>query len=155
MATVIRGSDNFDTSPTVASNVPAFSAKPTTGQDVPNSTWTKVILGTELFDTDSKFADSKFTPTVAGKYQLSCAVVYGDSAGTPQLRLAIHKNGSQLVATTNEYNSTAGYGAVNLSYLAEANTTDYFEIYTYQNRGQATMMYASTTYFTAFKLAGV
>ena len=45
---------------------PAFSAiksSQTTGQT--DATWTKITYDTELLDSDAKFADSRFTPTVA------------------------------------------------------------------------------------------
>ena len=157
MATVIRGSDNFDTSPTVSSNVPAFSAKPSSSQDIPNATWTYVNFGTELADSNNTFntSTSKFTPAVAGMYQLSVAVAYGDGTSGTKIRLALFKSGVEGVQAINDYDSTLGYGIVTLSYLIEANTTDYFQIRTFHQRGQACNLLPSRTFFTGFKLAGV
>ena len=47
-------------------NTPAFMAKIAADQDISNETWTKIVLGTEVYDTDGKFASNRFTPTVAG-----------------------------------------------------------------------------------------
>ena len=51
-------------------NAPAFSAYRLTDQSVTGSTWTKVQLGTEEFDTANAFDSStnyRFTPQVAGE----------------------------------------------------------------------------------------
>tara|TARA_B110001469_G_C9335929_1_gene178549 strand:+ start:27 stop:500 length:474 start_codon:yes stop_codon:yes gene_type:complete len=157
MSSVIRGDDNFDTTPTVSSNVPAFSAKPSTSQDIPNATWTYVDFGTKLADSNNTFntSTSKFTPAVAGMYQLSMAIAYGDGTSGTKIRLALYKNGVEGVQAINDYDSTLGYGIVTLSYLVEANTTDYFQIRTYHSRGQACLVISDRTFFTGFKLAGV
>ena len=56
----------------VAGNGPAFSAYQSTLQSFSSNTVTKVLFQTEEYDTNSNFASSRFTPTVAGYYQLSC-----------------------------------------------------------------------------------
>ena len=155
MASVIRGDDNFDSTPTVSSNVPAFSAKPSSNQDIPNDSSTKLIFGTEILDTHSKFTDSKFTPTVAGLYFLSTTVLFSDGVNSAFIRARIMKNGSELLLNVDQYDSTSGTGVINLSVLVEANTTDYFEIFVRQNRGQPTFVQAAQTRFSGFKLAGV
>jgi hypothetical protein len=77
----------------VAGNGPAFFGYNNTNQTAPTiSTWTKCDLNSELFDTNSNFASSRFTPTVAGYYQINAVVVFG----TPQTSLcamAFYKNG--------------------------------------------------------------
>jgi len=81
MTVVIDGTTGIDaiqngtvSQPKVASGVagtgPAFMAESTVDQSVTSATWTKVTLGNEIFDTDSCFSSSRFTPTVAGYYQL-------------------------------------------------------------------------------------
>ena len=156
MASVIRGDDNFDTEPTLAANVPAFSAKLSTAQDIPDATATKVIFQTEDFDTHGKYDAStgRFTPTIAGKYVITSGFSFGDGVGAAQVRLSIRKNGTDVAVTSNEYNSTAGWGALNTIYIGSADADDYFEIWAYQNRGQATNIGAANSVFSAFKLSG-
>ena len=52
----------------VASNTPAFHAQDATNTSVANSTWTKMSIPTEIFDTDNCYSSSRFTPTTSGKY---------------------------------------------------------------------------------------
>ena len=155
MSSVIRGDGNFDSTPTVSSNVPAFSAKPSSNQDIPDNTYTKLLFGTEIVDTNSKFTDSKFTPTVSGLYFLSTTVLFSDGVGSAFIRARLMKNGSELLVNVDQYDSNSGTGAINLSALVEANTTDYFEIFVRQTRGQPTFVQAAQTRFSGFKLAGV
>ena len=64
-------------------NTPAFSAiksSQTTGQA--DATWTKITYDTELLDTDGKFSDGRFTPTVSGKYFVSLIATVGTSAAS-------------------------------------------------------------------------
>lgn len=54
-------------------NGPAFAAVADGSQTIP-STPTKILLQTERFDTDNCFANSRFTPTVAGYYQFNAGL---------------------------------------------------------------------------------
>jgi len=47
---------------------PAFSAFASTSQTVSSATFTKVIFGSEDYDTNNNFASSTFTPAVAGGF---------------------------------------------------------------------------------------
>jgi hypothetical protein len=66
---------------------PAFSARAATTQSLSNTTYTKVTLGTEEFDTNSNFASSRFTPTVAGYYLITGSVIVQSGASAV---IAIH-----------------------------------------------------------------
>ena len=52
---------------------PTFSAYLNANQNIATSTFTKIALNAELFDTDNNFDTStyRFTPTVAGYYQIN------------------------------------------------------------------------------------
>ena len=57
-----------------ATAAPAFSAYQSTGQTLSSSTWTKIQLQTEEFDTASCYDNAtnyRFTPNVAGYYQVN------------------------------------------------------------------------------------
>jgi hypothetical protein len=60
----------------VAGTGPAVSAYESGNQSISSNVWTKVTLGTEEFDTNNNFASSRFTPTVAGYYQINGSINY-------------------------------------------------------------------------------
>ena len=119
----------------VSGNMPAFSAyQATTGTSLSNGSATKVLFDTEIFDTNNNFASSRFTPTVAGYYQIQGS---WQPASAPLVNMScqIYKNGSAFV---NGIYMTAlvsyfQYYAVALIYLN--GTTDYVEFYAYNNSG--------------------
>jgi hypothetical protein len=135
----------------VSSAMPAFSAYNSTTQSISTATFTKVTLDTELFDTNSNFASSRFTPTVAGYYQIIASVRDGTGGATGQFISNIYKNGSVL-----NQNVVACAGAVGITSVCSAiiymnGSTDYLEQYVYQASGFAMNISASsnTTYFQA------
>jgi len=118
----------------VSGNMPAFRAYASSTQTgVSANVATKVTLGTESFDTNNNFASSRFTPTVAGYYQINGSIeISGSNFGT-YTETMIYKNGS--VVAYNQYN-TAGYASVwntvtaTVSDIVYCNgTTDYIELY--------------------------
>jgi hypothetical protein len=115
-------------------SAPAFSAQ-MNSTSIPNVTWTKVTYGTENFDTNNNFASSRFTPTVAGYYQINANLRYANSIGGTVLQMAIYKNGAMYAYVSNGV-STGVTRALCVSTLLYCNgSTDYIEIYTYQNSG--------------------
>ena len=107
-------------------NGPAFSAYQSSAQSVAASTFTKVLFQTEDFDTNSNFASSTFTPTVAGYYQISAAVL--PSSTTSQTLISIYKNGA--VFKSVNLNGTNLSSTVS-SLVSVNGSTDYVEIYIY------------------------
>ena len=132
----------------VAGNGPAFSAWKYANQTLTNATWTKVILAQENFDTASCFDNStnyRFTPNVAGYYQINFAV-YAGSGQNIAVQGAIYKNGSEWArvnnyATGSYLDDWGVYGSV-LLYLN--GTSDYIELYAWTN-GTSTLDGASTS----------
>ena len=117
----------------VSGNMPAFSAQMTT-TSIPNTTWTKVTYGTENFDTNNNFASSRFTPTIAGYYQINANLRYANSIAGTVLQMAIYKNGALYAYVSNGVQNVTR--ALCVSTLLYCNgSTDYVEIYTYQNSG--------------------
>ena len=83
----------------VSGNQPAFYVTNTNGQNISSATWTKVTLDNELFDTNNNFASSRFTPTVAGYYQINAgAYLYTTGATMTGGTVGIYKNGTQYCA---------------------------------------------------------
>jgi hypothetical protein len=115
-----------DLAANVAGNGPAFSAYQSSAQSVTSTTFTKVLFQTEDFDTNNNFASSTFTPTVAGYYQISAAVL--PSTTTSQTLVSIYKNGTAFKGVT--LNGTNSSSIVS-SLVYFNGSTDYVEIYTY------------------------
>ena len=137
----------------VSGNMPAFSAYPSGNQTISNATFTKVTYDTEEFDTNSNFASSRFTPTVAGYYQVNARVVFNGFA-LSQTILAIYKNGSESKRLGQIPNSTSSSVCPMGSALIYMNgSTDYLEIYIRQDSGTSQTMlgsYAAEAYFQGF-----
>jgi hypothetical protein len=117
----------------VAGNGPAFSAYASGTTSVSNATWTKVNYATEDFDTNNNFASSRFTPTVAGYYQITCSSNLATSNNT---LVSIYKNGASNAAM----NGTGTLALIDsggiISKLIYFNgSSDYVEVYVYQNTG--------------------
>jgi hypothetical protein len=130
----------------LASNLaPAFSAyQSASSQSLTGGAATKVTLDAELFDTNSNFASSRFTPTVAGYYQLSAAVQVG--ASNQEIVAYIRKNNSDVM--TGLDNVTGAYNSTVTGIQYANGTTDYFEVYCYVGGTRSVSNTATNTYFT-------
>ena len=137
----------------VSGNMPAFSAYPTTSVTIPNTTWTKLVLAGEEFDTANAFDNAtnyRFQPTIAGYYQVNGAVGFGFNSGWSVC--AIRKNGSAIKFGSNPAIANANGASPIVSALVYLNgTTDYIELWVYQAQGttQGVISGVDTTYFQA------
>jgi len=114
---------------------PAFSAYLASNQTVSNSTWTKATINTKEFDTNSNYDNTtnyRFTPTVAGYYQVNAAAGFLTSNWTGAA-IAIYKNGSIYKSGGQSSASIAsGFENMTVSCLIYLNgSTDYIELYAY------------------------
>lgn len=134
-------------------SAPAFSAYGNSGTSLINNTDTKIIYDTEEFDTNNNFASSRFTPTVAGYYQLNACVLINLSSGI--LGIMLYKNGSRFRYGVQTINTTL-YAGATFSTLVYANgTTDYFEVYAINSGGTATNLAGQIyNYFNGCLLRG-
>lgn len=136
----------------VLGNAPAFMAYASGATNVASGVWTKIALAVEEFDTSSNFdtGTSRFTPNVAGYYQINGLVnpanYYAYAA------VGLFKNG-----TLYKYGMSAGpsgaEGAYILSTLVYLNgTTDYVELFFQQTSGSTinTGTGAALTHFSGF-----
>ena len=133
---------------------PAFQAVLSSNQNISSSTWTKVQLTNETFDTDNCYDNStnyRFTPTKAGYYQVNGSI-YLDYSGTASTSTSsrIYKNGSLYVGV-NTTTSNTNYGSSPLSTIVYLNgSTDYIELFGWSNGTSAYFQSASNmTYFSA------
>jgi hypothetical protein len=138
-----------------AVNGPAFSAYANSStQTITNGSQQKVLFQTEEFDTNSNFASSTFTPTVAGYYQLNAEVRLDGASGTGEMMIVIWKNGAEYKRGTNQQGTqiAANFWAMQVSSVVYANGTgDYFEIYVQQGSGgSVTVTAVNVPYITWF-----
>jgi hypothetical protein len=127
----------------IAGTGPAFSAWQSVQQTgVSATTWTKVTLTTELFDTNSNYASSRFTPTVAGYYQISGSVTMVSTTNTHYIGCAIYKNGTNYAQATFNLANANYYAQSTISTLVYFNgSTDYVELYSYGTAGGSYNIY--------------
>ena len=126
-----------------AASGPAFRAYPTTDQSIPATTFTKVLFGSETFDTASNFASSTFTPTTAGYYQLNVNL-YMAALTASNDSMQIWKNGSNYQTFHNAYST--GEPSFAMGALMYFNgSTDYAEIYFYKGGSGAGTVVSGTT----------
>jgi hypothetical protein len=136
----------------VSGAMPAFSAYQSSTQILSNATYTKIQLQTEEFDTASAFDSTtnyRFTPQVAGYYQIQGVINYAGSASNIYTTALIYKNGTSFkrVQVYGAYDS--GPIVVALVYLN--GSSDYVELYGYQASGGTvgTTTGVINTYFQA------
>ena len=132
-------------------NTPSFHAYRNSSQTVSSSTWTKIQMDTELFDSDGMYDNStnyRFTPTIAGKYFIyastQCTV-----AATAQYT-AIYKNGSAEVMAHGNGSVAA---TINCQAIIDFNgSTDYVEAYSYCQGATTSTHAKERVFFGGFKI---
>lgn len=115
----------------VAGTGPAFSAYLGSSQTITSTTYTKVQLNTERFDTNNNFdptTNYRFTPTVAGYYQINYSVYGVATVSMTSIIGALYKNGA--VYEYGVIASVTGNQQYSTSTLVSMNgSTDYLELY--------------------------
>ena len=106
---------------------PAFSAYAAAGTGIPSGAETKVLFGTEEFDTNGSYntALSRWTPGVAGHYLIEATVSF-PAPTIVDMQALIRQNNINVAV------GVAGtLGAVNVSRILKLSATDYVEIFVY------------------------
>jgi hypothetical protein len=132
----------------ISGNMPAFSAYQAnaTNTSVPSATFTKITLDAEEFDTANCFASSRFTPNVAGYYQINGNIQINNSSTSYNGIVSIFKNGSRY-KDGNYAPLTSFSSFLSVSCLVYLNgSTDYVELYGYQNSGGTLTSNGGQTY---------
>lgn len=137
----------------VSGNMPAFGAYMSANQSLSSGN-TKIAFDTEAFDTNSNFntANYRFTPTVAGYYQINgCVYLSGTLMLYGSVRL--FKNGSQykvgslIIPTTGTQTDCFS----NVSDVVYMNgSTDYLELYAYTSYSGSIVIVGGSTALTYF-----
>jgi len=137
------------TGSTFAGTGPAFSAYQSSAQSISANTFTIINLQTEVFDTNNNFASNRFTPTVAGYYQINASL----NTTTPlsssiYFNIYIVKNGTQYTLVQG-YPSPANYFGVTSSTVVYLNgSTDYIEMGTQSNSAYTVQADSKTTFLS-------
>lgn len=135
----------------VAGTGPAFSAYPSSGQSLSGGTHTKVLFQTEEFDTASCYdtSNSRFTPNVAGYYQINGRV--RPNATNGEAEITLYKNGSSFKTGSNVNLSSGTQNGTVGSFLVYMNgTTDYLEVYIYLTNSSTSTSASTSTYFQGY-----
>ena len=126
----------------VTTKVFGFSAYLSTGKTINNGTWTEVdATWTERWDTDSKFASGRFTPTIQGIYLCGYSSEIDEIDDGEVFLAMIRKNGTSTNGTdmyaysTHHAAKTDGTESVNASSLVQLDTDDYVSFWAYHNSG--------------------
>ena len=129
-STFLRGDNSWASAG--GNNTPSFCAYASAVQNINHATATKVTLGGEEIDSDGKFADSRFTPTVAGTYFIIATLGTND-AELDRTECHIYMNGTSVTKS-----SCGGSGSAQLDNMTVTNsclitldTDDYIELYAY------------------------
>jgi hypothetical protein len=143
------------TGSTFAGTGPAFSASSTTSLTLTSGVWYKVIFNQENFDTNNNYdptTNYRFTPTVAGYYQINSCVAGDAVTNTNIWTMAIAKNGTRIASGSQAANNVNNGQASMCSFIVYCNgSTDYIEIFAIQTSG--TNINTSTgigTFFNGF-----
>jgi hypothetical protein len=140
-------------------NTPAFFAfKNDSNQTFTQDAWSKITFNNEVYDTNGAYADSRFTPGVAGKYFLGASVRMVDNSSQSTNVISIYKNGAEtasfIMIAGNSSNRNNGDS---IHVVLEADADDYFEVYMNSDDSSPTVRSSSIaeSYFYSYKLIGV
>jgi hypothetical protein len=139
---------------TVMVNGPAFSADASAAQTVSSAAYVKVAFNTEAFDTNSNYDTAlyRFTPTVAGYYQVNADISYtgGTPYSTTYMGVWFAKNGTRDIASIIPISAFATPSVSALIYFN--GSTDYIETQMSQTSGVSLSLRG--THFSAFLARG-
>lgn len=152
MVTSIKGNDtstfggNVDVTGNVITDAPAFSAYLSSVQSVTSGVVTKIQIDTVSYDTTSDFDTSlyRYTPSVAGYYQINCTLRTSGSSQTTQVA-QLFKNGAnvnQMILSRDSTSSTWNQSCSTQVYLN--GTTDYIEFYGLVSASSPAFSYAAS-----------
>ena len=119
-------------------NTPSFSATHSSAALGASNTWTLVAFSTEVMDNGGCYNDAagqyKFTPGVAGYYQVSSVVNwYASDGNVTNVAIALYKNGSEYIAfrSTGFQSNQADYyvGSSTYSGIISLDDDDYLQVY--------------------------
>lgn len=161
---VYTGGNFYKTTATGAALIgygPVFSAYLSATQAIASGAApTKVTFQTKEFDPNAYYdnvSNFRFTPLVAGYYQVSASVSQAGGSATGFSAIALYKNGAAYRAGNRVPNNAANVIVEVNTPVIMNGTTDFIEVYYAQTTGASMTLAASSTatYFTAAYLRGL
>jgi hypothetical protein len=129
-------------------SIPAFGAYPTSNQSYNSNVISKVTLGSVEFDTNTNFSTSRFSPNVAGYYQINAQLKIAATGTALAAAVHIYKNGAAY--RTNDVGTLGASMIRAIASIVYMNgTTDYLEMYayTFDNAGAPQVVSGSANTF--------
>lgn len=149
LATDVTGLLPVSNGGTGVSALPTFSAYKNANQSINNTTFTKVSFQNEDFDNNSNYdnvTNYRFTPTTAGTYLVMSRIGWNATLVDQKLLLSsIYKNGSRLLDGSVTTSGTGDHGVFVGGLVACNGSTDYIEIFAYQETGGSATIYGGTS----------
>jgi len=142
----------------VAGTGPAFSARNNANQTLNNNTYYKVAFQVEEFDTNNNFDNTtnyRFTPTVAGYYQINAQAKVENNGNAGTLLCTIYKNGADYKEAQNTIRAGSNTSAGSSAVIYFNGSTDYVEVYTLQSTGATATLISNGVLATWFNGAMV
>ena len=141
-------------------NTPSFYGILASDQTLNNAAWTKLLIATEGWDTDSAFSSNKFTVPSGkgGKYVIGFSIATNATMDSGERHIGkLYINGSATtISVANAWSGGANQDLfINHATVLNLSEDDYVELYAFQNDGGTANILAVHTSFWGFKLGGV
>jgi len=127
--------------------LPTFSAYGTTTQSLTANTATKITFGSEEWDPDSKYASDRFTPTIAGYYDVIASYLI-EPVSSATLEMWIYKNGAEWQYINYKLGITGQHMQQGTSQVY-LDSDDYIEVYGKSSQTATIYKNAKYGYFSA------
>lgn len=129
---------------------PAFSASANASTSLSADVWTKLLFGTEDYDTNNCFASSRFTPTIPG-YYFFIASYATNSTSVQSFWIALYKNGAEFKAGPLWQTASGMGGVIQMTGIVYLNgSTDYCEAYARSSVSTSSSSNGNFTYFQGY-----
>lgn len=108
---------------------PAFSAYKNAEQSVTSGVATKVTFTEEDFDTAAAYTSSRWTPGVAGYYEITANVLASTTGAATVVLVEVYKNGTTYARGFQSVDGDSSILAAPVTVRMELDADDYVEIY--------------------------
>lgn len=148
----VDNTGDLTTGSTPATSAPSFFAYLSATQDDITGT-DKVEFDTESWDTDGDYdptTNFRYTPSIAGKYQVTATLVWTSVVAGDLLQIWIYKNGSQYTRVDMRPNASAAESQTITDLIEMNGTTDYIEIFALNSARNTSDLLGGSTANTRF-----
>jgi hypothetical protein len=131
-------------------SAPAFFASIASAQSLSTASYTKMQMGTEIFDTNNNYDSTtnyRFTPTVAGYYLVTISLFWTSTVVSPSN--GIFKNGS-IYSSRYDQGTFTNLMQAHTGLIYLNGTTDYIENFAQISSGTTAVYTGNNSSFQAF-----